>query len=114
MWSQQLGVTGCRLRRNRSYRATFFLRGRDKEKQMFKTQSFLIAAMLLASVTAFAGDTPDPSSKGEAALPSGSNAATPPSTPPAGTAAKTGADSKEATTPSPPEEAKGKPPDAPQ
>jgi hypothetical protein len=82
---------------------------------MFKTPSLVLTALLLmGSVTAFAGDTPDPSSKGEAALPSGSNAATPPSTPPAGTAAKSGVDSKEATAPSPNEEAKGKPPVAPQ
>ena len=50
---------------------------------MFRTPSLVFPALLLmGSVTAFAGDTPDPSSKGEAALPSGSNAATPPSTHP--------------------------------
>ena len=62
---------------------------------MFRTPSLVLTTLLLmGGVTAFAGDTPDPSSKGEAALPSGSNAATPPSTPPAGTAAKSGVDSK--------------------
>jgi hypothetical protein len=39
----------------------------------------LFAAVLLTSASAFAGDTPDPSGKGEAALPSGTPAATPPS-----------------------------------
>jgi hypothetical protein len=45
---------------------------------MFQVQGLLFAAMLMSSSTAFAADTPDPSSKGDAALPSGSNAGTPP------------------------------------
>ena len=34
---------------------------------MSRTRNLLLAAVLLSSTTAFAGDTPDPSSKGEAA-----------------------------------------------
>ena len=45
---------------------------------MFRLQSMLFAAMLMTSATAFAADTPDPNSPGEAAVPSGSNAASPP------------------------------------
>jgi hypothetical protein len=81
---------------------------------MFRTSLF-IAVMLLTGPTAFAGDTPDPSGKGEAALPSGSNEASPPTTPPAGTAADKVPDvatSKSGENPaasSPGEENKGKP-----
>jgi hypothetical protein len=50
---------------------------------MLKVPSFIFAAMMVVSASAFA-ETPDPSSKGESALPSGSNA-TVPSDPPAGT-----------------------------
>jgi hypothetical protein len=84
---------------------------------MFRTPSLVLTAMLLlGSVTAFAGDTPDPSGKGEAALPSGSPAATPPSE----TATDkvpdvaTSKDGENATATSPGEENKGKPPVAPE
>jgi hypothetical protein len=50
---------------------------------MFRLPSLLFAAVLMTSATAFAADTPDPSSKGEAALPSGSNTSAPPSDAPA-------------------------------
>jgi hypothetical protein len=46
---------------------------------MFKTSSLVFAAVLLASASAFAADTPDPNASGAAGLPSGSNAASPPS-----------------------------------
>jgi hypothetical protein len=86
---------------------------------MFRTPSLVLTALLLmGSVTAFAADTPDPSTKGkeagEVALPSGSNTNAPPAVPPAGTAAKSGTDAAPATAPFPAEEAKGKPPVAPQ
>jgi len=38
----------------------------------------IFAALLLSSASAFAADTPDPNAQGAAALPSGSNAGTPP------------------------------------
>ena len=44
---------------------------------MFRLPSLLFAAVLMTSASAFAGNTPDPSSKGEAALPSGSKEAPP-------------------------------------
>jgi hypothetical protein len=70
-------------------------------------QNLLLVTILMTSTSAFAADTPVPNSKGEAALPSGSNA-TPPSTPPAGTT--TGATAGEqAPATSPGEENKGKP-----
>ena len=83
---------------------------------MFRTPLVLTAMLLLGGVTAFAGDTPDPSGKGEAALPSGSPAATPPSE----TATDkvpdvaTGKDGENPTATSPGEENKGKPSVAPE
>jgi hypothetical protein len=91
---------------------------KDKETPMYRLPSLLFAAVLMTSSLAFAGDTPDPSGKGETALPSGSNAATPPTTPPAGTAADkvpdvaTSGENPVATSPG--DENKGKPPVAPQ
>jgi hypothetical protein len=46
---------------------------------MFRLQSLVFAAILMSSATAFAADTPDPNAVGAAGLPSGSNAASPPS-----------------------------------
>jgi hypothetical protein len=54
---------------------------------MFRT--FVIASMLIVSTSAFAADTPDPNASGPAALPSGSNAANPPSSPTSGAADET-------------------------
>jgi hypothetical protein len=84
---------------------------------MSKTQNVLFAALLMSSATAFAADTPDPSSKGEAALPSGSNTSAPPSDAPANkpdvaTSKSGNPDASPATSPG--EENKGKPPVAPQ
>jgi hypothetical protein len=82
---------------------------------MFRLPSVLFAAVLLTSASAFAADTPDPSSTGEAALPSGSKA-----TPPSETATDKVPDvatSKSGENPaasSPGEENKGKPPVAPE
>ena len=81
---------------------------------MVRVQSLLLAAMLLASATAFAADTPDPNATGEAAVPSGSNANAP-TTPPAGNTSVTegkGDLAAPATTPG--EENKGKPPIKPE
>ena len=84
---------------------------------MSRTLSLLFVAMLMSSATAFAADTPDPSSKGEAALPSGSNTNAP-SDPPAKNT--TGVATSKSGTPdappatSPGEENKGKPQVAPQ
>jgi hypothetical protein len=75
---------------------------------MTRFQNLLLATILMTNTSAFAADTPDPNSKGEAALPSGSNAATPPSTPPAGTATGSNAGQQPPAT-SPGEENKGKP-----
>ena len=41
---------------------------------MLRVPSLIFAAMMVVSATAFAADTPDPSGKGESAVPSGSNA----------------------------------------
>jgi hypothetical protein len=81
---------------------------------MFRLPSLLFAAVLMTSATAFAADTPDPSSKGEAALPSGSNTSAPPSDAPANKpdVATSNPDAPPATSPG--EENKGKPPVAPQ
>jgi hypothetical protein len=77
---------------------------------MSRLPILLCAAMLMTSTSAFAGDTPDPSGKGEAALPSGSKAVEPPSTPPAGNAPNVTTESdKSAVETSPGEENKGKP-----
>jgi hypothetical protein len=75
---------------------------------MYRLPSLLFAAVLMTSASAFAADTPDPSaSKGEGALPSGSNAGTPPASESTNTdKAKSG---KDAVATSPVEENKGKP-----
>ncbi|HEX2260456.1 MAG TPA: hypothetical protein VHJ56_02405 [Candidatus Binatia bacterium] len=76
---------------------------------MFRTQSLVIAVMLIASATAFAADTPDPSaSSGEAALPSGSKADAP-SKPSANDSTNINKDDKDAVATTPVEESKGKP-----
>jgi hypothetical protein len=64
-------------------------------------------AALMTSASAFAADTPDPSSKGEAALPSGSNAGTPPASD--STATNKDKSGKDAVATSPGDENKGKP-----
>jgi hypothetical protein len=74
---------------------------------MFRLPSLLFAAVLMTSASAFAADTPDPSSKGEAALPSGSNAGTPPATDSTNT--DKGKSDKDAVATTPAEESKGKP-----
>jgi hypothetical protein len=84
---------------------------------MFRTQSLLIVAMLMTSATAFAADTPDASSKGEAVLPSGSVEGVPSSTPPPAAklppgTGQSGANPDAATAPG--EENQGKPPVAPE
>jgi hypothetical protein len=78
---------------------------------MLRVPSLLFAAVTILSTSAFAADTPDPSSKGgESALPSGSNA-TVPTSPPAGTAPVTeNKPNLPAPATSPGEENKGKPP----
>jgi hypothetical protein len=75
---------------------------------MFRLQSVIFAAALMVSASAFAADTPDPNSKGDAALPSGSNAANPPA--PNSTDASKDDSNANATATSPGEENKGKPP----
>ena len=50
---------------------------------MSRVPSVVFAALMVVSASAFAADTPDPSSQGESAVPSGSNANVP-SSPPAG------------------------------
>jgi hypothetical protein len=91
---------------------------------MFRTQSLLIAALLMTSATAFAQDTPDPSTKAEP--PQDSQPVTPseveglPSTtpppaaklPPGAGESAVNPDAPPATAPG--EENKGKPPVAPQ
>jgi hypothetical protein len=75
---------------------------------MFRV-SLLFATMIAVSAAAFAADTPDPSGKGESALPSGSNS-TAPSSPPAGAAPITeNKPNLPAPATSPGEENKGKP-----
>ena len=84
---------------------------------MAKTQSLVFAALLMTSATAFAADTPDPSTKGEAALPSVSNTNAPPSEAPANKgpdAAGQGKANPDATATTPGEENKGRPPVAPE
>ena len=87
---------------------------------MFRLPSLLFAAVLMTSASAFAGNTPDPSSKGEAALPSGSK-----TEPPAGAPAvtenfnKLPAPGEKIPSPGevnkgPGEVIKGKPPEAPE
>ena len=74
---------------------------------MVRLSGMLFAAMLLTSATAFAADTPDPSSTGDAAVPSGSNA-----NPPAGDFSNMTEGKGDLAAPSttPGEEHKGKPP----
>ena len=78
---------------------------------MFRAQTLLVVTMLMISAPAFAGDTPDPSSKGEAALPSGSNTGAPQGDAPADkvpdVAEGKAGDNPSATSPG--EENKGKP-----
>jgi hypothetical protein len=77
---------------------------------MFRVPSLVFVAVLMTSASAFAADTPDPNATGPAALPSGSNAASP-SNPPAGnTVTDEDKSGKNATATSPGEENKGKPP----
>jgi hypothetical protein len=73
---------------------------------MFRLQGLIFVAVLLTSATAFAADTPDPNSNGEATLPSGSNAANPPKS----TTAGKNDSGVNAPATSPGEENKGKPP----
>lgn len=81
---------------------------------MIRVPSLLFAALLLSSATAFAADTPDPNAKGEANLPSGSNAGTPPTDNSTdATAGKNDSNANAAAT-TPGEENKGKPKVAPQ
>jgi hypothetical protein len=77
---------------------------------MFRIPALLFATVLVTSVSAFAADTPDPSSTGPAAAPSGSNAATPPD-PATNNSPNTnkGESGKSAVETSPGEENKGKP-----
>jgi hypothetical protein len=77
---------------------------------MFRIPNLLFAALLLTSASAFAADTPDPSSTGPAAAPSGSNVNTPPD-PAANNSPNTnkGESGKSAVETSPGEENKGKP-----
>jgi hypothetical protein len=74
---------------------------------MFRLPNLLFAVMLVTSASAFAADTPDPSSTGPAALPSGSNVNTPPN--PAATNSPKAESNKSAVETAPVEEAKGKP-----
>jgi hypothetical protein len=74
---------------------------------MFRLPSLLFMAVLMTGTSAFAADTPDPSSKGDAALPSGSNAGTPPASD--STATNQDKSGKDAVATSPGEENKGKP-----
>jgi hypothetical protein len=55
------------------------LGGATRRAKMFRLQSLMFAAILISSAAAFAADTPDPNASGAAGLPSGSNAASPPS-----------------------------------
>jgi hypothetical protein len=77
---------------------------------MLRVPSLLFAAITVLSVSAFAADTPDPSSKGgESAVPSGSNVIVP-NSPPAGTPSLTeNKPNLPAPATSPGEENKGKP-----
>ena len=79
---------------------------------MFRVSSLVFATVLMTSATAFAADTPDPNSKGEAALPSGSNAGNPPA--PNSTDVGKNNSNADATATSPGEENKGKPKVVPQ
>ena len=76
---------------------------------MLRVPSFVFAAMMVVSATAFAADTPDPSAQGEAAVPSGSNASVP-SSPPAGDPTVLNKPDLPAPATTPGEENKGKPP----
>jgi hypothetical protein len=76
---------------------------------MIRLPSLLFAAVLMTSASAFAADTPDPStSKGEAALPSGSKADAP-SKPAANDSTNVNKSDKDAAATTPIEESKGKP-----
>ena len=82
---------------------------------MTRASSLLFAAMLFASASAFAADTPDPNATGAAALPSGSNdAATPPDGNSTNAAAGKNDSNASAVATTPGEESKGKPKIAPQ
>lgn len=81
---------------------------------MFRIQSLVFAAAIMVSASAFAADTPDPNATGDAALPSGSNAANPPTNPPAGNSATGKKEDLAAPATTPGEENKGKPPVKPQ
>jgi hypothetical protein len=76
---------------------------------MPRATSLLFATLIFASASAFAADTPDPSGKGESALPSGSNANAP-SSPPAGEPMTENKPNLPAPATSPGEENKSKPP----
>ena len=75
---------------------------------MFRIPSLVFAALLMTSATAFAADTPDPNSKGDAALPSGSNAGNPPAPNSTETTVDKNNSNADATATSPGEENKGK------
>ena len=79
---------------------------------MIRVPSLLFAAMLVASATAFAADTPDPNAKGEPSLPSGSNQGNP--TAPKSTDATVDKNDNSTPVTTPGEESKGKPKVAPQ
>jgi hypothetical protein len=76
---------------------------------MHQATRLLFATLMVASATAFAADTPNPSGKGESALPSGSNANVP-SSPPAGDPMTENKPNLPAPATSPGEENKSKPP----
>ena len=81
---------------------------------MSRVPSVVFAALMVVSASAFAADTPDPSSQGESAVPSGSNANVP-SSPPAGDPSVTeNKPTWPAPATSPGEENKGKPPIKPE
>jgi hypothetical protein len=76
---------------------------------MFRFPSLLFAALLMTSISAVAGDTPDPSAtQGEAAAPSGSKADAP-SNPPASNPTDVKKDDQKGDDTTPGEENKGKP-----
>ena len=81
---------------------------------MIKVSSLLFAAILFTSASAFAADTPDPNATGPAALPSGSNANTPPTDNSANASAGKNDSNANAVATTPGEENKGKPKVAPQ
>jgi len=89
-----------------------FTSEREKEKQMFRIQGLVFAAMLMTSASVFAADTPDPNQKGEPILPSGSNEGNP--TAPKSTDATVDKNDNSTPVTTPGEESKGKPKVAPQ